>query len=504
MSTGKTPGSSCHGKWLCKHRKRRLPFQDSSIIIRADVSLPAFNRELWETPSTRPPSRPLSQHPFEKAPRRTLFKLSIPVLFSLVAEPITGLVDTAFVARLGAVELAALGVGTMALSSVFWIFNFLGVATQTDVAQADGRGETSTRGAITGLSMMLSLLIGVGSALVLWPFISQVTGLLGAADAIQGAAERYISIRLWGSPAILVTIAGFGALRGVQNMKLPLWVAVGVNVLNIVLDAVLIFGMGPIPAFGIEGAAAATVISQWVGAVSTWLVVRKVMAARLIWDSERAGRLFRVGWDLFLRTGALTLFLLVGTREATRIGAEAGAAHQAIRQFWLFTALFLDSFAIAGQSLVAFFAGNDRLATARRVARTILEFCFSFGVFLAVVMWLGEGLIARLLVPETALVAFGSAWWLALLFQPLNALAFGTDGVHWGTGDFAFLRNATIVATAVGVALLYLVGAWMGLTLSLVWAVTGVWIGVRVLFGVGRVWPGSAKAPLGRWREPRG
>ncbi|MGA1495224.1 MAG: MATE family efflux transporter, partial [Rhodothermales bacterium] len=84
----------------------------------------------------------LSQHPFEKAPRRTLFRLSVPVLFSLVAEPITGLVDTAFVSRLGAVELAALGVGTMALSSVFWIFNFLGVATQTDVAQADGRGQS--------------------------------------------------------------------------------------------------------------------------------------------------------------------------------------------------------------------------------------------------------------------------------------------------------------------------------------------------------------------------
>jgi len=443
----------------------------------------------------------LSQHSFEKAPRRTLFKLSVPVLFSLVAEPITGLVDTAFVARLGAVELAALGVGTMALSSVFWIFNFLGVATQTDVATADGRGDSTTRGDITGLSMMLSLLIGVGSALLIWPFIAQVTGLLGAAGAIQDASDSYIAVRLWGSPAILVTIAGFGALRGVQRMQIPLWIAVGVNALNIVLDAVLIFGIGPIPAFGIEGAAAATAISQWVGAVATWMVVRRVLGARAVWNTERARHLFHVGWDLFLRTGALTLFLLVGTREATRLGADAGAAHQAIRQFWLFTALFLDSFAIAGQSLVAYFAGNDRTATARRVARTIMEFCFGFGVFLMIVMWVGEGLVAQLLVPESAIIVFGSAWWLALLFQPLNALAFGTDGVHWGTGDFAFLRNATIVATAVGVALLYALGAWVGLTLPLVWAVTGVWITVRVLFGVGRIWPGSSKAPLGRWRS---
>jgi MATE family multidrug resistance protein len=435
--------------------------------------------------------------PFEQSPRRTLFRLSVPVLFSLIAEPLTGLVDTAFVARLGAVELAALGVGTMALSSVFWIFNFLGVATQTDVAKADGRGDAALAGALCGMAMLLSLLIGVGSALLIWPFVSGVTGLLGASGAIQGAADSYIVIRLIGSPAILVTIAGFGALRGVQRMQVPLWIAVGVNALNVVLDAVLIFGFGPVPAFGIEGAAAATAAAQWTGAVVTWIVVRRALGAHVAWDMERVRHLFRVGWDLFLRTGALTLFLLVGTREATRLGAEAGAAHQAIRQFWIFTALFLDSFAIAGQSLVAFYAGKDRITVARRVSRTILEFCFAFGVVLMVVMWVGEGLFARLLVPAEAAAVFGTAWWLALIFQPLNALAFGTDGIHWGTGDFAFLRNATLVATTVGVGLLYLLAAFGGLSLAAVWAVTGVWIGVRVLFGVGRIWPGAASAPLG-------
>ena len=455
-------------------------------------------------PAVQPAARtdlPVTTHPFEQAPRRTLFRLSIPVLFSLVAEPLTGLVDTAFVARLGAVELAALGVGTMALSSIFWIFNFLGVATQTDVAKAEGRGDGSLTGAICGMAMGISLLLGLGSALLLWPFASVVTGVLGASGDIQTAADSYTIIRLIGSPAILVTIAGFGALRGVQRMQIPLWIAVGVNLLNIVLDALLIFGFGPVPAFGIEGAAAATAAAQWVGAITTWIVVRRTLGAHLAWDGERVRHLFRVGWDLFLRTGALTLFLIVGTREATRLGAESGAAHQAIRQFWLFTALFLDSFAIAGQSLVAFFAGKDRVPTARRVARTILEFCFGFGVVLMIVMWVGEGLFARLLVPDEALFVFGSAWWLALLFQPLNALAFGTDGIHWGTGDFAFLRNATVVATLVGVALLYLFAAMGQLSLSTIWAVTGAWIGIRVLFGVGRVWPGTSKAPLGRWRD---
>ena len=82
--------------------------------------------------------------------------------------------------------------------------------------------------------------------------------------------------------------------------------------------------------------------------------------------------------------------------------------------------------------------------------------------------------------------------------QPINALAFGTDGVHWGTGDFKYLRDATTIATIVGVIILYGVGWLYGLTILTVWIVTGVWIVIRILFGMGRIWPGSEKAPLGK------
>ena len=87
-----------------------------------------------------------SEHPFTRQPHRTLVSLSIPVLFSMTAEPLTALIDTAFIASLGAVSLAALGVGTTALSSLFWMFNFLGIGTQTEVSQADGQGRRAEGG----------------------------------------------------------------------------------------------------------------------------------------------------------------------------------------------------------------------------------------------------------------------------------------------------------------------------------------------------------------------
>jgi len=307
-----------------------------------------------------------------------------------------------------------------------------------------------------------------------------------------------MSIRWIGAPAILITITGFGAMRGIQRMMVPLWIAVGVNVLNVGLDALLIFGWGPVPAFGIEGAAAATSISQWVGALATMWVVYHTMNVRWQWELDRVLRLFRAGGDLFVRTGMLTLFLIVGTREATRLGAEAGAVHQAIRQFWLFTALFLDAFAVAGQSLVGFFVGSSQTDQARRVAKTILQWSFGFGCILMLVMWLGESWINVLIVPPAAHYAFSGPWIIALVMQPVNALAFGTDGIHWGTADFRFLRNATTIATLIGVGILYVWGALYGQSIQSIWVITAIWIGIRTIFGVGRVWPGSEKAPLGK------
>lgn len=79
-------------------------------------------------------------HPFESNPHHTLIILAIPVLFSLIAEPLTGLIDTAFISQLGIEALAALGVGTTLISGLFWIFNFLNIGTQTRVAQYLGAG----------------------------------------------------------------------------------------------------------------------------------------------------------------------------------------------------------------------------------------------------------------------------------------------------------------------------------------------------------------------------
>ena len=204
-------------------------------------------------------------------PHRTILLLSLPILFSLIAEPVTGLIDTGFVAQLGKVSLAALAVGASTLSSIFWVFGFLGIATQTEVAQAYGRGDSVAAAKAVSLALTLGLMIAVVLGAALIPGAEAVSKALGAQNAVLEQATAYIQVRLLGAPAVIVTIIGFGALRGLQDMKTPLWIALAINLTNIALDPLLIFGWSSIPPLGVAGAALASSFSQWLGAV--WMIV---------------------------------------------------------------------------------------------------------------------------------------------------------------------------------------------------------------------------------------
>ncbi len=437
-----------------------------------------------------------NDHPFVKSPHKTLLSMSLPVLLSLVAEPLTGLVDTAFVARLGSESLAALGVGTVTLSGIFWVFNFLGIGTQTEVAQAHGRQEFNVAGEVGGSALALAALIGLLLVVVGLPSVPYISRVMGATGAVYDLSSQYIQIRLFGAPAVLLTIAAFGIFRGMQDMRTPFYVAITINTLNIILDPLLIFGYGPFPRLGVFGAGLASTISQWIGAgCLVWIIHKRIDFPNRI-QLRDVRKLFKIGRDLFIRTGLLTAFYMITTRAATRIGPDAGAAHQAVRQVWVFSFLFLDAYATTGQSLVGYFIGPRLMEQTRRVARVVCKWSFFTGLVMGVILWFGQPVVIAYLVPPSAINLFIPAWAIAALIQPVNALAFATDGIHWGTGDFRYLRNAIITATTCGAVAIYLLDETMTGALTWIWLITAFWIAIRALFGVIRIWPGLGNSPL--------
>ncbi|GIW41510.1 MAG: hypothetical protein KatS3mg076_2087 [Candidatus Binatia bacterium] len=439
---------------------------------------------------------PRVAHPFLERPHGTFLSLSFPVLLSLLVEPLAGVADTAFVARLGSVPAAALGAATSLLSGFLWVFNFVGIGTQTEVAAALGRGERNRAAGLAALGLSAAAACGIVSSVALWFLAPAAARFMAAVGELEAPTVAYLRVRLLGVPPTLVVLAAFGAFRGMQDMKTPLWIAAFVSGLNICLDPLLIYGSGCVPGLGVAGAAWATTASQWLG--SFWAVRALRVGLGL---AGRFGpgdflRLLRIGRDLFLRTGMLLLFLVLATRAATGIGPETGAAHQAIRQAWILTALVLDSYAATAQSLVGFFLGGGRVREARRAAGIACLWGLLTGAGLSLLMLAtGKG-VAWLLVPTAAGPVFFSAWPVAALAQPLNALAFVTDGIHWGASDYGYLRNAMMLATVVGASMLLALEAGGNRDLAAIWWVTAGWIAIRAVSGVGRIWPAFGRAPL--------
>jgi multidrug resistance protein, MATE family len=433
-------------------------------------------------------------HPFKSHPHRTLLALSVPVLLSLTAEPITALVDTAFIASLGAEPLAALGVGTTALTSLFWMFNFLGIGTQTEVAQVYGQGQAKQTGKITSLAMALALGFGLLLILIIGPASEWLAELLGASGAVKADAVRYMQIRLFGAPAVMLMMVIFGALRGLQDMRTTFWIALGINLLNLLLDWLLIFGIGIFPALGVAGSALASTISQWVGALAGIAILATKLDLSRTFVLRDAAKLLRVGRDIFLRTALLNIFLAYTTRAANHIGPDAGAAHQVMRQMFVFTSLALDAYASTVQSLVGFFFGQNSIRWAKQVVIVGARWSISTGILLGALMWFGREAIIDLLVPVTAVSAFLPAWGILSLSQPFGSLAFLTDGAHWGTGDYRYMRNAMIAATLIGITGIWLIDRAAAPSLFDVWVVSGIWVVARAVLGLLRIWPGIGQS----------
>lgn len=410
---------------------------------------------------------------------RTILRVAVPALGSLAVDPLLTLADTAFVARLGVVPLAALGVDAAIFGFAFFGFNFLAYATTPLVAQALGRGEGERARRLAGDAVLLAVVLGVGAGAALVIAAPRLVDLMGADAQVAAPAVSYLRIRALATPAVLVVTAGHGAFRGHQDTRTPFLVAVLVNVINLVADPILIFGFG----MGLDGAAWATALAQWVGAIG----FLALLAHRRIADRPRGLRhslptiraLGRNGILVSARTGLLLLAFTYAAATATRIGAEAIAAHQVVMQVWLLAAMIADSFAIAAQPMVAEAAGAGDRARLSRLVRRLMGWGLVTGLLLAAGFWLGGSALTLLVDSPSVGAGVRAAGLVAGVMMPLAAPLFVADGVFLGLLSL----GTTILSTGLGGALsvVLLVSTPLGSTLTGVWWAIAAMIAVRGL-----------------------
>jgi putative MATE family efflux protein len=435
-----------------------------------------------------------------RVPLREIARLAGPALPVLAAEPLYLLVDTAVVGRLGAVPLAGLAIAAVLFAQVTGQLNFLSYGTTARAARLHGAGRRAAAVGegvqATWLALAVGLLVlGVGQ-LVAGP----VARVLGDGGAVAAAAESWLRVALFGAPLVLVTLAGNGWMRGVQDTARPLRYVLAGNALSAVLCPPLVHGLGAFAGLGLVGSAAANLVGQTVGAGLFLLALHRERAVAPAGEPvslRPVPALLRaqlsMGRDLLVRSLAFQACFLSAAAVAARFGAATVAAHQVVLQLWFFMALVLDAVAIAAQSLVGAALGGGDVPRARALARQVGGYGLVLGTAFGVLFAALAGVLPRVFTQDPAvLAAVPAAWWFFAGMQPLAGVVFALDGVLMGAGDAAYLRTWTLAAAAGG----FLPLVWASLAFG--WGLVGIWTGL-LLFVVLRLVAVLLRVRSGAW-----
>jgi putative MATE family efflux protein len=411
-----------------------------------------------------------------------MLALATSAFLVLAAEPLYLLVDTAVVGHLGAEALGALAVGTTLMGLLAIVGTFVEYGTTARAARWFGLGQRD-RAVGEGvqasyLAVAIGLVVVVAGELTAEPLVHL---LAGSSTELRGPAEDWFRIALCGMPMVLLVLAGNGWMRGVQLTRAPVVIVLVANALSAAASPLLVYTFH----LGLVGSAWANVGAQVVAAALFVRALRREAASAAPDRAVMRAQLV-VGRDLIVRAAAFQAAFLVAAGVAARMGAAQIAAHQIGLQLWLFTALLLDSFAIAAQSLVGAALGASDARTARRLAVQVARWGLAAGAVFAALYAAGWWALPRLFSSSPAVWHQAHLlwpWFVAML--PAAGIVFALDGVIIGAGDVAFLRTVTIVAALGGFVPITLATAYWG------WGIGGVWAGLTafvLIRLVGLVW----------------
>ncbi|GMU79341.1 MAG: MATE family efflux transporter [Acidimicrobiia bacterium] len=417
---------------------------------------------------------------------REIVRLAVPALGALVAEPLYVLADTAIVGHLGTRPLAGLAVAGIVLTAAFAVFNFLAYSTTGAVARRLGAGRRREATTIGVDACWLAVGLGVGLAVVGVVAAGWLVDVMGASDGARDHAITYLRISALGAPAYLVALAGAGFLRGMQDTRTTLVIALGANVANLALELLLVYGFDA----GIAGSAWGTVTAQVGAAAAYVLIVRRsavATGARVTPDREGVKTVAVIGGPLVVRTASLLAVSITVTALAARIGDTQVAAHQIAFQVNLLLALALDAIAIAAQAMVGRYLGAGHPHDARAASTRMIVLGIAAGALIALVVGGAAAWFVPLFTEDRAVVDLTvQVLVIVAVLQPLAAVVFVLDGVLIGAGDQRFLAVAMVVASFGVFAPLAATISVVGGGLLALWGAIAAWLVARAVGMVGR------------------
>lgn len=414
-------------------------------------------------------------------------QLAIPAIFSGIAESLITLTDIAMIGHVpdNSVEaLAAAGLVGSFLSGIIWIVAQTKTSISSLVSQNFGANKLNEVKYLVPQALYFNVFLSLLILIPTYFFAEQLFKLYNAKDLVLNFSVDYYKIRAFGFPLTLISLTIFGSFRGIQNTIWAMKCSLTAAFIHVFLDYILIFGIDNfIPAYHIKGAAYASLIAQLIMVMMAFYYYFTKTPFRLN-PGKSIHPYFKkyvyLSFNFILRTASLNIAFFLANSYATGYGKNYIAAQSILMNIWLFFSFFIDGYAGAGNAMAGRLLGEKNYPKLWILSKDISKYSVLISIILIVICFTFYTQIGELFNknPEV-LTIFNSVFWMILLMQPINTLAYIFDGFFKGMGDAKLLRNNLIIATFCGFLPTLIISDYVGLNIYGIWLAFGIWMLIR-------------------------
>jgi multidrug resistance protein, MATE family len=413
---------------------------------------------------------------------RQYLVLAIPLIISGISTPILGAVDTAVAGRMpNSSSIGGVAIGALIFNTMYWLFGFLRVSTTGFTSQAQG-SDNENETVLTFLRpMIIAVIVGLFFIIFQNPILQVALHLIGASKEVTAFASTYFSIRIWGAPFTLLSYVMIGWLMGLGKVKLTLATQIIMNILNIILDLVFVFGLG----LGVAGVAYATLISELsVILIGAWMIfqTKKLnltdIKFGMLLETAPLIQMLKVNRDLFLRTVCLLAMTGIFTAKGASMGEVTLAANAVLLQIHYLMAYLLGGFANASSIIVGRAIGGRDQSLYKRAISLSAQWGFLTAIVLSLfIALLGEQVVSLFTtINEVKETALDLLFWM-LIFPFVGFWGLQLEGIFSGATEARFIRDSILLALVV-----YLLANWLFIPQLLN---NGIWLAF-IIFSTGR------------------
>jgi multidrug resistance protein, MATE family len=383
---------------------------------------------------------------------RRILRLAIPNIITNITIPLLAMVDLGLMGHMGSEKyVGAVALGGMIFSFIFWAFGFLRMGTSGFTAQAYGQRNLGEAGNILVRSVVTAISGGLMLILLQWPLSWAAFSIVDGSAPVESLAHEYFNIRIYAAPATLFIYAIIGWFIGMQNARLPMILAISVNLLNVLLSILFIRALG----MGSNGVAWANVISQYCGLLLGvyllslyWPKIGKKLNFSQAINRKAFRQFIHVNKDIFIRTLCLIFTLSFFTTQSANTSDTILAVNTLLFQFFYFFSYFVDGFAYAAEALAGRYIGAGDRVMLKKVIRRLFLWGGAIALSFTMIYLLGGGLILNLLTnnPSTIAGAQPYLFWVVLV-PVITFAAFIWDGIYVGATSSKAMRNSMLFIT---------------------------------------------------------